>query len=138
MTKKIYFIFIFSFLTLTYSFAQSKIDYKLLIGKWKFVKFDWPNFVPDTAKIRKESDRAFRSTVYNFTKDKKLLITQENTPKGYSKNLTYTIKNNKIYMFPVGNDKASPQIIEIEFLDKTYLTFYVEGYDPVGTFKRIE
>ena len=135
--KKAIGLFVFYLFTIQVSNSQTKIDFKLLAGKWKFVKFEWPNYISDTAKIIKESNKIFHNAIYNFTKDKRLLITQSYTPKGYSTNLTYTIKGNKVYILPVEDPKATPQILEIDVLDNNTLKFYVEGSPPVGTFKRI-
>jgi len=135
--KKTIGLLVFYLFTLQVSFSQTKIDFNLLVGKWKFVNFEWPNYVPDTAKIIKESNKNFKDAIYSFTKDKRLIITQSYTPKGYSNNLTYTIKDGKVYVLPVSKPKENPQILEIDFLDNTYLKFYVKGFPPVGTFKRI-
>ena len=135
--KKSVVFLLFYFLINSIAYSQAKIDFNLLIGKWKFVKFEWPNFVPETAKIRQESSHKFDGTIYNFSKDKHITIIQPNAPKGYTKNLTYTIKGNKVYVLPVGIPKAEPQILEIDFLDKSSLVFYVVGSDPVATFKRV-
>jgi hypothetical protein len=70
--------------TFTVAHGQSKIDSNLLVGKWKFVKFEWPDFVSDTDGVVKQSNKEFQGAVYNFTKDKRLLITQPNGPKSPS------------------------------------------------------
>ncbi|MDI9365866.1 MAG: hypothetical protein QM541_13000 [Flavobacterium sp.] len=136
--KKTFCLFILFILTSSITNSQSKIDFSKLVGKWKFVKFDWPNFVPDTARIKKESDKNFKDAVYNFTKDKRLIITQTNVPKGYSTNLTYSVKGEKVYVLPLNNPKAQPQVLEIDLLNESLLKFYVVGMDPVGTFKRVK
>lgn len=135
--KKRIAVLVFFVLTSQISYSQSNIHEDLLIGKWKFVKFDWPNFVPDTAKIIKEANKHFKDAIYTFTKDKRLLITQPNGPKGYSTNLIYKIKKDKVYTWPVESPQNEPQILEIDLLDKNYLKFYVKGFDPTVTFKRI-
>jgi hypothetical protein len=122
--------------TFTVAHGQSKIDSSLLMGKWKFVKFEWPDIESDTAGVIKRSNKEFKDAVYNFIKDKRLLIIQPNGPKNPS-NLKYSINGVKVYVKPTGAPKSAVQVIVIEALNKEQLRFSVEGSDVVGVFQRI-
>jgi hypothetical protein len=117
--------------------GQTIINTQLLVGTWKFVRFDWPNFIPETAKIRKESNQIFKDATYQFTKDKKLIVTYPNDRTKSNSGLIYFVKANNIYVRPAGNSKVKPQVIEVDILDKMTLQIYVQGFEPVGIFNRI-
>jgi|LakMenE18May11ns_1017448.scaffolds.fasta_scaffold9848408_2 hypothetical protein len=133
-------IFLLTFLLLNCfgTKGQTKINSELLIGTWKFVRFIWPNFVPENAKIINESNNTFKDATYQFTKDKRLIIIHPNDKIKNNSNLTYVIKANNIYVSPLTNLKGEQLIIEVDILDKKTLQIYVRGFDPVGIFKRVK
>jgi hypothetical protein len=133
-------IFLLTFLLLNCigTKGQTKINPELLIGTLKFVRFIWPNFIPENAKIKNESYNTFRDATYQFTKDKRLIIIHPNDKLKNNSNLTYVIKENNIYVSPSINLKGDQQIIEVDILNKTTLQIYVRGFDPVGIFKRVK
>ena len=122
--------------TFTVAHGQSKIDSSLLVGKWKFVKFELPDGWSDTAGLIDKSNKEFKGAIYNFTKDKRMLITQPNGPKSPG-NLKYSINGVKVYVKPAGAPKSATQVIVIEVLDQEQLRFSVEGSEAVGIFQRI-
>ena len=117
--------------------SQVPVKTNILAGKWGFIRFDWPNFVPDTASVRSKFQREFKGTTYLFTKDKRLIINQPNVATMHNVQLVWALKGEKLYISPTQMTK-NKQIADIDFLDENYLKLYVEGYDPVGVFQRIK
>jgi hypothetical protein len=98
--------------TFTIAHGQSKLDSSLLVGKWKFVKFELPGGESDTEGMIEKSNKEFKGAVYNFTKDKRLLITQPNGPKSPG-NLKYSINGSKICDTGYGNRGFRQRTIEV-------------------------
>jgi hypothetical protein len=122
--------------TFTVAHGQSRIDSSLLVGKWKFVKFELPDGWSDTAGLIDKANKEFKGAIYNFTEDKRMLITQPNGPKSPG-NLKYSINGVKVYVKQPGAPKSATQVIVIKILDKKQLKFSVEGSEAVGIFQRI-
>ena len=104
----------------------------LIIGKWSFVRFDWPESVPSGAKIIAESTKNFTGVVYVFTKDNKFIMTKKGDSKNWNKTTTYSFSkdNNSVNL-------AAGQTMEIRFLSEDTMTIYVKGFDPMGIFRKI-
>jgi hypothetical protein len=104
---------------------------ELLIGKWQFVKFEWPDSVNPDEKIVIESNKKFKNLIYEFTKDKKFIMFSD-TQEEFNKQTTYTLKDDKRIQLETGQ-----QVLLIDHLDRNSFKFYVEGMVPKGIFKRI-
>lgn len=113
------------------SFRQIK-NRDLLVGRWLFVRFDWPNFVKPNDPIIAQSNNQFKDMIYIFTKNK-IITQQKNGPKEANQEMVYTFSKDNKYIQVKGEN-----IAEIDFLDENYLKLYVQGFDPVGVFKRIK
>src|SRR5580704_16006802 len=127
--KSLSIILVFLIGLVSISFAQVK-NSELIIGKWLFVKFEFPKNVPPDDEIVLAANKKFKDVIYNFTKDKKFIMEQKNSSNGFNKQTTYVFEGDKYVKLAVG------QVIRIEYLDANNLRIHVEGFDPIGIFKR--
>ncbi len=114
------------------------VDFNNLTGRWKFEKFDWPNYLTDTDRVVVNSTIQFKDAVYTFSGKDHFSTYLPNIPKPNRTELKYHVKEGNIYIENPDGPPEEVQKIEVDQLTKKYLRIYIPGYPPVATFKKMQ
>ena len=118
--------------------AQSSKYPQLIIGKWVFESFRFPNFIDPKSERVRVMTTAFKGVTYTFTADKKFTVTKAGSSKVLIRGTYRFIKNNHYIMVKYTGANTEEEV-EIDYLTEERLNMYVnENGGPVGYFVRVK
>src|ERR1700752_1169246 len=102
-------VFFFVFASFAPASAQSSKYPELIVGRWKFESFKFPNFIdPNSAEV-KRATAAHKEVVYIFSADKKFSIEKAGFKQPLQKGIYGFIKNNKSFIVKDTRSKAETE-----------------------------
>lgn len=108
------------------SFQQQQSLRQLIVGKWRFNKFQFPTYNPDSISVMREN-ASHQNMILKFTQDGNFYLLDANDLNAVSNQSVYKIIDQK-RMLIIGNDtceihRLNKRILEIHSLGWTIMRF---------------